>query len=692
MRPPFVVGLAVTGYLVAAGAQAHVKTPAAAPVTAAREAISTDDLLSLEEMGPLGGNDLRSPFLALSPDGRYVAVHLRRADPLQNRYELTLRVIDLVTGDARVVDRGGELIRQRGSGVHTSEVPTGYPEVITPKWSPDGRWIAYVRQDEGRIGVRLVRVDGSDARTVGSGEGTLEALDWSADGKHLWLDVRSGTPETEARRLAESRHGYLYDARFLPMVRPSPFDPPQPLSRRRLSVFPDGESGAATAENPGRSLSSADPDAPPAGAILSARHGHAWAWTTRLSRRPGDSPVLNVRRSGVKTVCDAPCRGIVALWWSPSGKDLVFWRRQGWRKAALGLYRWSIGEGTPRSLLKTSHLIIGCQPVADDLICAEEGPTQPRRIVRIDTRNGDLRPVYDPNPHIQSWGFGNVQRLTWRTPYGTEAYGDLVLPPNYQAGQKRPLIIVGYESRGFLKGGTGDEYPIFPLAAQGFAVLSVQRPTDIGTLTAETPAEVNQLNRVDWVDFRHVLSSLEAGIDAVDRLGVIDTARIGLTGFSNGASTAQFALLNSQRFKVASLSGCCEEATSVGALVGPETAQWLNEMGYPSLAEPNDVFWRPMSWRRNTDRLNLPILLQVSDDEYLGALEAFSALKSARKPVEMYVFPDEHHAKWQPAHRKAIYDRNIDWFRFWLKDEVDPAPEKAAQYQRWKAMRAAPTP
>lgn len=133
MRPLFGVGLAVTGYLVTAGAQAHVKTPAAAPVTAVRQAISTDDLLSLEEMGPLGANDPRSPFLALSPDGRYVAVHLRRADPLQNRYELTMRVIDLATGEARVVDRGGELIRQRGSGVHTSEVPTGYPEVITPQ-------------------------------------------------------------------------------------------------------------------------------------------------------------------------------------------------------------------------------------------------------------------------------------------------------------------------------------------------------------------------------------------------------------------------------------------------------------------------------------------------------------------------------------------------------------------------------
>jgi hypothetical protein len=41
----------------------------------------------------------------------------------------------------------------------------------------------------------------------------------------------------------------------------------------------------------------------------------------------------------------------------------------------------------------------------------------------------------------------------------------------------------------------------------------------------------------------------------------------------------------------------------------------------------------------------------------------------------------------RPAARYSIYQRNIDWLRFWLQDVVDPAPEKKEQYQRWAVMK-----
>jgi len=81
------------------------------------------------------------------------------------------------------------------------------------------------------------------------------------------------------------------------------------------------------------------------------------------------------------------------------------------------------------------------------------------------------------------------------------------------------------------------------------------------------------------------------------------------------------------------------------------------------------------------------ILMQLADEEYLLSLEAFQALREHNKSVEMYVFPKEHHIKWQPVHRFAIYNRNIDWFSFWLRSYIDPDPSKKAQYERWKAMR-----
>ena len=53
----------------------------------------------------------------------------------------------------------------------------------------------------------------------------------------------------------------------------------------------------------------------------------------------------------------------------------------------------------------------------------------------------------------------------------------------------------------------------------------------------------------------------------------------------------------------------------------------------------------------------------------------------------MYVFAGEHHNKWQPRHRAAIYQRNLDWFSYWLQGRVDADPARAEQYRRWKAMQ-----
>jgi hypothetical protein len=52
----------------------------------------------------------------------------------------------------------------------------------------------------------------------------------------------------------------------------------------------------------------------------------------------------------------------------------------------------------------------------------------------------------------------------------------------------------------------------------------------------------------------------------------------------------------------------------------------------------------------------------------------------------MYVFANEYHQKWRPAHRLATYVRAIDWFDFWFNKRIDPDLAKKAQYDRWRAL------
>ena len=62
-------------------------------------------------------------------------------------------------------------------------------------------------------------------------------------------------------------------------------------------------------------------------------------------------------------------------------------------------------------------------------------------------------------------------------------------------------------------------------------------------------------------------------------------------------------------------------------------------------------------------------------------------LRDADRPYDAYIYRGEFHQKWQPAHLYFSAARNLDWFRFWLKDELDDDPRKLKQYQRWREMQ-----
>ena len=110
--------------------------------------------------------------------------------------------------------------------------------------------------------------------------------------------------------------------------------------------------------------------------------------------------------------------------------------------------------------------------------------------------------------------------------------------------------------------------------------------------------------------------------------------------------------------------------------------------GFPDFNEDKPDFWRPMSVAMNASHITAPILMQLADDSYMLGLEAYNSLRSFKKPTEMYVFPDDHHIKWQPSHRLAIYERTLDWFDFWLMGKEDPDPSKQAQFVRWRQLKS----
>jgi hypothetical protein len=56
-------------------------------------------------------------------------------------------------------------------------------------------------------------------------------------------------------------------------------------------------------------------------------------------------------------------------------------------------------------------------------------------------------------------------------------------------------------------------------------------------------------------------------------------------------------------------------------------------------------------------------------------------------PTEFVVYPQTDHNIATSRLQRESAERNLDWFRFWLKNEEDPDPAKIEQYVRWRQLR-----
>jgi dipeptidyl aminopeptidase/acylaminoacyl peptidase len=120
----------------------------------------------------------------LSPDGRKVAVAVDRIDLAQDCYR----------GDIWILDAAGEPAGAGGTQLTSGHLDSG------PRWSPDGRWLAFLRREPGESGWRghpqlyLTSPDGGgEPQRLSEHPLGIEGPAWSPDGR--WIAYTAACPE-----------------------------------------------------------------------------------------------------------------------------------------------------------------------------------------------------------------------------------------------------------------------------------------------------------------------------------------------------------------------------------------------------------------------------------------------------------------------------------------------------------------
>ena len=332
------------------------------------------------------------------------------------------------------------------------------------------------------------------------------------------------------------------------------------------------------------------------------------------------------------------------------------------------------------------------KPAEGLAVTLEQDLNSPPKLVATEPSTQRKSVLLDLNPQFAKLAFGRVEVFKWKAKDGHAMAGTLYYPPDYAAGVRYPLVIQTHaysHERFWVDGPYSTGFAAQPLANEGIVVLQVDMgDTDVKDWLKDAYSVLETAK-----EGPHEVASYEAAVDDLDRKGLIDRNRVGLTGFSRTAYHVLYTLTHSHyHFAAAIVSdgvnygyAGCIFTSDVGVRDDFGLCERMNGGGPPygdSLAA-----WGKAAPTFNLDKIEAPVLLQAITFP-VGEWEIFAGLKWLNKPVEMLNFyPTGEHDLVKPWQRMLSQQTTVDWYCFWLKGQEDPDPARVEQYKRWRELR-----
>lgn len=654
--------------------------------------------------------DLSGPVI--SPDGSSVAFRLEQASVVRNTFDVFwyMQAMDGKSPPRRIADGGVLLHDSAGVSVPGHAI-----------WSPDGRWIYYRALVNGEMSVWRAAVDGSGAEPVTHDPADVRDFALSTDGKTLKYSVGATRAAVVAAEQAEYDRGIHIDD-TVPVGQGGLFRSGNIDGRLETQRFPSGREGweriQLLAEVPDqwkavelatgktRDLPSSErPPKPPTASDLSRAlpapeelavdpDTGRLALLTRtgdgegLMRKPDVELAMLPKTSSTHPIkCQAElCTGkaISAIQWRPHSDEVLFTVTDRHEGQAQSIYRWNVQTGAVHLVTQSAGMLNGggryesggCGVSSEAMMCVVAKADRPPRLERINLATGERRVLFDPNAALalDMAKMTPSRLLRWTDAKGQEFTGQF-FPARRTGHGPPPLFVNYYDCRGFLRGGLGDEWPFASLAENGISALCIN----------SAPYRLDAVER-----YGLGLSAVRSAIDLLASKGEIDRTKVGMGGLSFGTEVTLWTVMKSDLLAAASVTsvGMSRNYYLFASLRGDAFFKSLREFWQLGALDKTPERWRTLSPDAYLDKIKAPILMQMPEQEYAIALDyAIPLMRDHR--ADLYVFPNEPHQKFQPKHKLAAYQRNIDWFRFWLQGYENPDPAKRTEYTHWREMKAA---
>ncbi len=634
----------------------------------------------------------------------------------------------------KVVDREGDTYRAHlwmkalDAGGPARPFTAGMHQDSLPRWSPDGRSIAFLSDRGAPAGetkkpkqIYIIPADGGEARALTSGTSSPSDLAWAPDGKTIAFVGKPEAPRAESDVKVITRVRYKFDGEGF-------------WDGRYKHIFTVPSDGGSVTQLTSDDFDHVDP---------------AWAPDGRqiafVSNRTPEADFTNVTDVWVLPLRGAPrCLtqsvGPCSLpAWSPDGTQIAYLGHDNSFMGAtnLGLWLVPVHGGPPRLLTRefdrslTHHAIndmrthpkVGTPVWLPDgrrvLVLVAEGATNQVALVHLP--GGKVTVLTEGRREIFGYGFapsvdagvlaisdpltpGDLwavqiegarlterrltsvnadlldgielsapERFTYEGADGWPVEGWVMRPTGLREGVPHPTIL---QIHGGPHGAYGEAFfhEFQVLASEGYAVVYVNPRGSQGYGQRFTAATHH-----DWggKDFEDIMLGLDA---ALARFAFLDADRLGVAGGSYGGFMTNWVVGHTDRFKA--------------AVTMRSISNHLSQWGMSDLAFmkgfwefPGDPWEAPTwYWERSplayvTD-IKTPLLILHSEMDLRCPIgegeQLFAALKKLKREVVFVRFPNESHDLsriGKPAHRTERLRLIVKWFADHLRQ---PAPAREA--------------
>ncbi|HEV2269903.1 MAG TPA: S9 family peptidase [Steroidobacteraceae bacterium] len=641
---------------------------------------------------PIGLSDFRMLVYIgapqFSPDGTQIAFLTFRSDFVNDRYDGTLRVISTAGGEPRALVEG-------------------IPDIDMPRWSPDGRTVAFIAKAGGRQSqIYTVAAAGGTPTELSDAPNGVRQYAWSPDGSTIAYVTPDDSPLSDKDR--RTRHD-LFDihdddylvtkpavpshiwllsvrtgkARQLTRGATSVLETPAPISGgpSEPSWSADGRWIAYTQQADAND-SDSDRTAIAAVNVASGEERpltsqNTYEYTPRFAPRgdavaylylhgPGaisdvDLFVGSADGGAARDVSADLDRNILSSFaWLPDGSGVVLMADD---HVGGKLYLQPLhGQGHALHLGTLNPLDVTAAATGALAVVADS-TTQAPELYLLRTPDSTPERLTRFNSSFAQYEYPKSVEVQWHAPDGQPDDGILTYPNGYQPGKRYPLVVYTHGGPEAASTEDFDILEIGPLrdlfAARGFLVFEPNYRGSDNLGNAHEHAIYRDPGAGPDTD---VIS----GIRMLQKKGIVDDSRIAAVGHSYGGYMTAWLISHQHFWRCAVVADGAVDWTEEYELSGAGNLAWSRDsLGGSPWDKQSAELYRSGSPMTYAGDITTPTLIvSGTDDPTVPITESFAlyhALSSRGIPVTFIGIPGAHHMPQDPVHLEMYFRVIDDW-------------------------------